>query len=142
MSNVVDRLAAALNAHDVDAAAALMDENYRSEQPAHPGESFVGRAQMHANWQAMLAGIPDFHAELVRSVDDGDTTWCEWSWSGTRTDGQDFQVRGVTLFEINDGRITAGRLYMEDVEHVPMSIEDGVEKFSGIRPESRRGPQQ
>lgn len=142
MSEVVDRLAAALNAHDVDTAAGLIHENYRSEQPAHPGEAFVGRAQMHANWQAMLAGIPDFRAVLIRSVDDGDTTWCEWSWSGTRRDGQDFQVRGVTLFDIKDGQITAGRLYMEDVERTAVSIEDGVERFSGIRPESRPGPQQ
>ena len=28
----------------------------------------VGRAQLHANWQAMFAGIPDFRAELIRSV--------------------------------------------------------------------------
>jgi hypothetical protein len=39
MSEVVDRLAAALNAHDLEAAAALMHENYRSEQPAHPGRA-------------------------------------------------------------------------------------------------------
>ncbi|MET1085514.1 MAG: nuclear transport factor 2 family protein [Arthrobacter sp.] len=138
MSEVVGRLVAALNAHDLEAAAALIHEDYRSEQPAHPGEAFVGRAQMHANWQAMLSGIPDFHAELVRSVDDGDTTWSEWSWTGTRTDGQDFQVRGVTLFEIKGGQIIAGRLYMEDVDRGGRTIEDAVENLSGQRPESRR----
>lgn len=135
MSDVVDRLAAALNAHDLEAAAALLHENYRSEQPAHPGRAFVGRAQMHANWQAMFAGIPDFRAELVRSVDDGDTTWSEWSWSGNRADGQDFRVRGVTLFEIKDGQITAGRLYMEDVEPGAESIEEAVQSLSGRRPD-------
>lgn len=74
MSEVVDRLIAALNARDLAAAAALMHEDYHSEQPAHPGRAFVGRAQMHANWKAILEGIPDFHADLIRSVDDGDTT--------------------------------------------------------------------
>lgn len=49
MSEVVDRLAVALNAHDLEAAARLFHEDYRSEQPAHPGEAFVGQAQMHAN---------------------------------------------------------------------------------------------
>ena len=48
--NVIDRLLAAMNAHDLEAAVALFHENYRSEQPAHPGRAFVGRAQMHANW--------------------------------------------------------------------------------------------
>ncbi|VXC10622.1 Ketosteroid isomerase-related protein [Arthrobacter sp. 9AX] len=138
MSAVVDSLVAALNAHDLEAAAALIHQDYHSEQPAHPGEAFVGRAQMHANWQAMLSGIPDFHAELVRSVDDDDTTWSEWSWTGTRADGQDFQVRGVTLFEIKGGQIVAGRLYMEDVDKAGRNIEDAVESLSGQRPESWR----
>ena len=137
MSEVVAKLLAALNAHDVEAAAALIHENYRSEQPAHPGRAFVGRAQMHANWQAMLTGIPDFHAELIRSADDGDTTWSEWSWTGTRADGQDFQVRGVTLFEVSNGKIAPGRLYMEDVERVAVSIEDAIESLAGRRPEHR-----
>jgi ketosteroid isomerase-like protein len=138
MSEVIASLTAALNAHDVEAAAALMHEDYRSEQPAHPGRSFVGRAQMHANWQAMLAGIPDFHAELIRSIDDGDMTWCEWSWSGKRGDGQEIQVRGVTLFEIRNGMIVAGRLYMEDVESAT-SIEEDVENMSGQRPDDLSG---
>lgn len=136
MSAVVDRLAVAHDAHDLEAAAALFHVDYRSEQPAHPGRTFVGRAQMHANWQAMFAGIPDFHAELIRSVDNGNTTWSEWSWSGTRADGQDFQVRGVTLFEITDGQITAGRLYVEDVEPDAVSIEEAVEGLSGQRPDT------
>jgi ketosteroid isomerase-like protein len=135
MSELIDRLVAAMNAHDLEAAAALFHEEYRSEQPAHPGRAFVGRAQMHANWAAIFAGIPDFHAELIRSVDDGDTTWSEWSWSGTRTDGQRFQERGVTLFQQKDGLITAGRLYLETVEREAASIEDAVQGMSGHRPE-------
>jgi ketosteroid isomerase-like protein len=142
MSEVIDKLAAALNAHDLEGAAALIHEDYRSEQPAHPGEAFVGRAQMHANWQAMFAGIPDFHAILIRSVDDGDTTWSEWSWSGTRSDGQDFKARGVTLFEIRNGKITAGRLYMEEVDRLAVRIEEAVEKLSGQRPDTAPNPQQ
>lgn len=139
MSEVVNRLAAALNVHDLEAAAALFHENYRSEQPAHPGRTFVGRAQMHANWQAMFAGIPDFRAELIRSVDDGDTTWSEWSWYGHRVDGHDFRVRGVTLFEIKNGQISGGSLYLEDVEHADVSIQDAVQTLSGRRP-VRDGP--
>jgi limonene-1,2-epoxide hydrolase len=112
MTDVIDRLAVAMNAHDLDAVAGLIHEDYRSEQPAHPGRAFAGRAQMLANWEAMLAGIPDFHAEICRSVQDGDTTWTEWRWSGTRSDGQAFEMRGVTLFEVTDDQVVAGRLYM------------------------------
>ncbi|WP_258805133.1 nuclear transport factor 2 family protein [Pseudarthrobacter sp. NS4] len=140
MGDVVDKLAAALNDHDLEAAAALFHEHYRSEQPAHPGRAFVGRAQMHANWKAMFAGIPDFRAELIRSVDDGGTTWSEWSWSGNRVDGQDFRVRGVGLFEIKNGQITAARLYLEDVERENVSIEEAVQSLSGLRPDRDHRP--
>lgn len=134
MSRIVDRLVAAMNAHDLEGAAALFHPQYRSEQPVHPGRSFTGRAQMHANWQAMFAGIPDFHAEILRSADDGNTTWSEWRWTGNRTDGQRFQARGVTLFEITDGQITAGRLYMENVETEDESIASAVQSLSGQTP--------
>jgi ketosteroid isomerase-like protein len=135
MSEIIDRLLAAMNAHDLEAAAALFHKDYHSEQPAHPGRAFVGREQMRANWAAMFAGIPDFHAELIRSVEDGDTTWTEWSWFGNRTDGQSFQVRGVVIFEIKDGVVTDGTLYMEDVERGAVGIEQAVEDLSGRRPD-------
>ena len=134
MSEVVERLVSAINLHDLEAAAALFHEEYRSEQPAHPGRAFMGRAQMHANWAAMFAGIPDCHAESISSVDEGNTTWSEWSWTGNRTDGQPFNVQGVTIFEIEDSLIVAGRLYMEDVERNGGDIEDAVEARSGRRP--------
>lgn len=134
MIEVIERLAEAMNQHDLEGAAGLMAQDYRSEQPAHPGRTFVGRAQMHANWEAMFAGIPDFRAELLRSVEDGDTAWTEWRWSGTRTDGQPVDVRGVTLFQIRGGQIVAGRLYMENVDDGTVGIEAAVESISGGQP--------
>jgi ketosteroid isomerase-like protein len=134
MAEVIDRLVVAMNAHDLDAAAGFFHEDYRSVQPAHPGRVFVGRAQMRANWDAMFTGVPDFSAEICRSVRDGDTTWTEWRWSGTRRDGQVFEMRGVTLFEITDDQIVAGWLYMEEVEQNVAGIEQAVETLSGRRP--------
>lgn len=134
MTDVIDRLVVVMNAHDLDAAAGFLHEDYRSEQPVHPGRAFVGRAQMRANWEAIFAGVPDFHAEICRSVQDGETAWTEWHWSGTRGDGQAFEVRGVTLFKIIDDQIVAGRLYMEEVERDVIGIEQTVEALSGHRP--------
>ena len=54
--------------------------------------------------------------------------------SGTRSDGQAFEMRGVTLFEITDDQIVAGRLYMEDVGREVAGIELAVEALSGRRP--------
>ena len=139
MSQVIQRLLVAFNDHDLEAAAALFHESYNSVQPAHPARAFVGRAQMHANWAAMFAGIPDFHAEVLRSVDDGDTTWSEWSWAGTRTDGQPFDMRGVTIFEVEDGLITGGRLYMEELERQDVGIAEAVQTLSGRLPKPYPG---
>ena len=134
VGEVINRLVTAMNLHDLSAAAALFHPDYRSSQPAHPGRTFTGREQMRANWAAMFAGIPDFRAELMRSVDDGQITWSEWHWTGTRTDGQAFEMRGVTLFEIADDVIVAGRLYLEDVEREVIGIDEVVETLSGERP--------
>lgn len=131
---VIDRLVAAMNDHDVDRMAALFHPDYDSRQPAHPGRAFTGREQVRANWAAMFDGIPDFTAEVVRDAQDGDVNWCEWAWHGTRSDGQPFEVRGVTVFEIRDGLIVAGTLYVEDVELDAAGIEDAVEGLSGARP--------
>jgi hypothetical protein len=48
-------------------------------------------------------------------------------------------VRGVTLFEIRDGEIVAGRLYMEDVELEASGIEEAVQSRSGRQPRSVTG---
>jgi ketosteroid isomerase-like protein len=132
---VIDRLVAAMNDHDLDRMVALFHPDYDSRQPVHPGRAFVGREQVRANWAAMFGGIPDFTAEVVRSVQDGELIWSEWAWHGTRTDRQPFEVRGVTLFQIRDGLIVAGTLYVEDVELDSAGIDGAVEGMSGARPE-------
>lgn len=134
MTALIERLLAALNAHDLDGAASFFHPDYRSEQPAHPARAFVGRTQMRANWEAMFSGVPDFRAELRRTVVDGDCTWSEWRWSGTRGDGGPFAMSGVTIFRIQDEQITDGQLYMEEVERGAVGIEQTVENLSGARP--------
>ena len=138
MDIVVEKLIGAMNAHDLDAMLALMHPDYDSRQPAHPGRAFVGRSQVGVNWAAMFAGVPDLRVEVHRSVQDGDTTWCEWSWTGTRVDGRPFEVHGVALFRIRDGLIDAGTLYVEEVEAAEVGIGQAVEGLSGTRPETPR----
>ena len=105
MTDVIDRTVEAMNKHDLDGVAAFFHEDYDSAQPVHPARAFIGRAQMRANWEAMFAAVPDLRAEVRRSVQDDDTTWVEWRWSGNREDGQPFEMRGVTLFQIRDDQI-------------------------------------
>ena len=128
---VIERLHVAMNRHDLDAVLACIALDYQSEQPAHPNRGFGGREQVETNWAAMFAGMPDFRAELLSLAIEGETAWSEWRWTGTRSDGTALDVRGVTLFGIEDGQIVSGRLYMEEVEEAGDDIEATVRRFAG-----------
>lgn len=128
---VIERLAVAQNAHDLEAMLACFDENYRSEQPAHPARAFQGRDQVRKNWSALLEAIPNFHVEILRSVVEGDTVWFEFHWTGTKASGQPFEEYGVGLMEVRDNRIVSGRLYGEEVEHNGADIDKTVQRMAG-----------
>ena len=134
MGEVMNRLLAAMNRHDLDAFVGCFDADYRSEQPAHPGRAFRGSDQVRQNWTGVFAGVPDFHAELLLSAttDEG-VEIGEWRWSGTHTDGSPFAMRGVIVLGIQDERVAWGRLYMDAVE------QDGADIDQMVR-ESYRPP--
>ena len=117
MGDVMNRLLAAMNEHDLDAFVACFAPGYRSEQPAHPGRAFQGSDKVRENWTSVFSGVPDFTAELLVSTttDDG-VEIGEWHWRGTYTDGSPFAMRGVTVMGIQGEQIAWGRLYMEVIE--------------------------
>jgi ketosteroid isomerase-like protein len=128
---VLQRLHDAMNAHDLDRFLANFHDGYRSEQPVHPERAFGGREQVRENWTMMFREIPDFRAELIRSAVDGDTVWAEWAWHGRRRDGAGFELGGVTLFGVRDGRIAWGRLYMEPVTAGEGDIREAMRRTTG-----------
>src|SRR5262245_11577256 len=127
MAEVMNRLLAAMNAHDLDAFVACFAPDYRSEQPAHPSRTFEGRDKVRENWSDVFAGVPDFAAELLVSAttDDG-VEIGEWRWRGTHTDGSPFAMRGVTVMGIEDELISWGRLYMDVIEQDGADIDQMV----------------
>ena len=127
MGEVMNRLLAAMNAHDLDAFVACFAVDYRSEQPAHPSRAFEGRDKVRENWTSVFAGVPDFNAELLSTAttDDG-VDIREWSWRGTHTDGSPFAMRGVILMGIEGEQIAWGRLYMEEIERDGADIDQMV----------------
>ena len=126
----MERLAAAMNAHDIEAHVACFAEDYRSEQPVHPDRGFGGRDQVRANWSAIFAGIPDFEAELVRTAAEGDTVWSEWRWRGNRDTGSPLDMAGVIVCGVRDGLIAWGRLYVEDVQRSGEGIDAAVRRMA------------
>ncbi len=112
----IEQLRDAINAHDIEALVSCFDSEVCSEQPAHPARAFKGSHKIRQNWTMIFAGVPDIGAEIVRTTVSNRTAWVEWCWSGRRRDGETFNMRGVTVQEIDDGRISAVCLYMEPVE--------------------------
>lgn len=131
--SVSERLARAMNAHDLEAHVACFDENYRSEQPVHPARAFTGREQVRKNWSGLFESIPDFRVEILRLAVVDDTEWAEWHWQGTKADGSPLDERGATIMGIRDGRIVWGRLYLEEIEQEGEDIEETVRRMAGRR---------
>jgi hypothetical protein len=63
-ARTISRLLAALNAHDLEAVACF-DNNYKSDQPVHPGREFSGREQVRKNWAVIFDTMPDLQADLL-----------------------------------------------------------------------------
>jgi limonene-1,2-epoxide hydrolase len=126
----IERLRNAMNEHDLKELLACIDPAYRSAQPVHPNRGFDGRDQVDKNWTAIFQGIPDFHAELLGGATEGNTVWAEWHWTGTRAGDSPLNIRGVTIFGVEEGLIVSGRLYMEQVEEDGEDIVDTVRRMA------------
>lgn len=125
------RLRDAMNSHDLEAFLDCFHENYRSEQPVHPGRGFGGRDQVKANWAAIFSGVSDFAADLLSHCQDDGREWSEWRWTGTREDGSILDMAGVIIVGVRDGRIAWGRLYVEPVQAAGETIEEAVQRMAG-----------
>lgn len=113
---LVRRLEAAVNAHDLEAVVACFAVDYRNETPLHPERDFIGREQVRRNWEQIFSFIPDVRAEVTKQTADGDTVWSEWEHRGTRRDGTVHLMRGVVIFGVADGSAAWARFYLEPVE--------------------------
>jgi ketosteroid isomerase-like protein len=113
---VIKKLQKAMNEHNLDAMLECVDVDYVSEQPFYPDRNFTGREHMQENWTWILKNCPDFVSSLKRYSVSNDTIWAEWHWYGTNEDSSKFNMLGVTIFKVEGGRITNGRLFMESVE--------------------------
>ena len=83
---LLERLAGAVNGHDLDALAGCFAPGYRNETPVDPAQGFTGRGQVRRNWEQIFTFVPDITARVLRSCADGGVVWSEWEMTGTRRD--------------------------------------------------------
>ena len=130
-AEAIDRLEAAINAHDLEALVTCFDESFINDTPAHPDRSFSGAAQVRENWARIFAGVPDLRATIVDRTIDGAAAWTEWDWIGTRRDGSSHHMRGVTITTVGEQAITGVRFFMEPVTDDGLGVAAAIDSATG-----------
>jgi ketosteroid isomerase-like protein len=132
---LVERLARAINEHDLEGLQGCFAPDYVNETPAHPARGFRGSAQVRRNWDQIFAAVPEITA-TVRWTADGDTLWSEWEMRGTRRDGAPHLMRGVVIFGVVDNQASWARFYLEPVEEGGGGIDAAVRDTVGAPSQS------
>ena len=104
MSDVVDRVLAALNAHDIDAFVAC----YADDATIENGQDEVfarGKTQLHTNYGQMFEQLPDVRVEAISRIDVGEFVVQEEVVTG-RGEPQ----RHVAIYLVRDDLIQRERL--------------------------------
>ena len=106
--DLLDKFAAAWNAHDVDALLECMTEDgifYGSAGPEPDGATHQGQEALRTSYAALWQMFPDAAWNDVNHFVDGDRAVTEWRFTGTKADGSKVNVRGVDVFTLRDGKI-------------------------------------
>ena len=128
---IAARLRDAVNRHDLESLELCFAPDFVNETPAHPARSFRGRDQVRRNWSQIFSGVPNLQADMVSCACDAGTVWTEWEMRGTRGDGTDHLMRGVSIFEVGDDVFTSVRFYLEPVERGGVGVDDAVKMAVG-----------
>jgi len=113
---LLERMRAALDAHDLDAFVEFFRDDYVGERPRHPGSPVSSREDVRANWAEIISDVPDLRVDVPAAVQDGNRIWSEWRAYGTAHSGAMLELRGVIIFGLEGDKVAWSRMYMEPVE--------------------------
>lgn len=106
--DTVERYLAALNAHDPDAIAACVAEDFVNEHTSSMGHSRRGRANYREALDEFLDGFENLHYEVEQLLVDGADAAVRYrmSFELRSAGGRPVSVRGAFVFGVEDGLIT------------------------------------
>jgi ketosteroid isomerase-like protein len=108
---LMDRFIAAINAHDLDAALALVTDDivFESTSPPPDGARYQGRAAVAHLWGDLLAATPRARFAVEEQFSDGSgRAVVRW-----RYDWGEGHVRGVDVVRVRDGRLAESLAYVK-----------------------------
>ena len=108
LERLLDEFSAAWNRHDLDALMAMMTDDGVFEASggnAVNGERHVGQQAVRAAYAAVFGEYPDARWNNARHFVHGDRGVSEWTFTGTRKDGQRMEVAGCDLLTFRNGKI-------------------------------------
>ncbi|MCX5253379.1 nuclear transport factor 2 family protein [Streptomyces canus] len=114
----VEAYLAALNAHDADAVAACVAEDFVNEHTSSMGQSRKGRAEYRAALTGFLENFGDLHYAPECFLVDGGSAAVPYVMTFRMRSAGDrpVRVRGVFVFTVADGLITRRTDYWDSGE--------------------------
>ncbi len=105
---LLERFAAAWNAHDTDALMDCMTDDcvfYSAAGQGRRGTEYRGRVAVREAYAAIWKAYPDAAWNDARHFVAGDRAVSEWGFTGTAANGKRVQVNGCDVFVIRGGKI-------------------------------------
>jgi ketosteroid isomerase-like protein len=119
-SEVLTRLLAAFNAHDLDRIMSFFSDDCVLETPRgeHPwGTRFEGPSAVREGLAQRFRGLPDVHYAEDEHWVCGDHGVSRWLLTGTTSEGEQVRVQGCDLFDLaDDGRVRRKDSYWKIVQ--------------------------
>jgi ketosteroid isomerase-like protein len=116
--SVLDGLADAFNAHDIDKIMTYFDDDCSLDMPRGPephGSRYAGLDNVRRGLLTRFESTPDVHYGDVKHFVDGNTGISKWLLTGTALGGEKIEVRGCDFYRFRDGKIVRKDSYWKIV---------------------------
>lgn len=110
----IDRFNEAFNRHDADWLARFLTEDtvFEDTSPAPDGRRIEGTAAVVEFWRGWFARNPDARFEAEEVIVSGNRGTVLWVYHKMR-DGQPWHLRGVDIFTVRGGKVSAKLAYVK-----------------------------
>jgi steroid delta-isomerase-like uncharacterized protein len=114
VKKMIDDYILAWNSHDINKIISFFTDDCIYENLAH-GKVYHGKKEVTASFNSIMADFPDLKFEVKSVFVAGDWAGQEWVMSGThahssnpaiKATGKTFSVRGATIYQLRDGKIS------------------------------------